>query len=133
MCFLLVFGLGCVSDSHHAHKARKGATFFIYQLIKIIFIMKTFNLSDLRKAVKNAKTPCAIVKQLYVYAEENSELKKQLPKKQILIDAIPTICEKYNVGSEKVVTMKSGAVRKYIIKFSLDMVLRYIAAENKTK
>lgn len=94
---------------------------------------KNFNLSELRKAVKNAKTPCAIVKQLYVYAEENSELKKQLPKKQALIDAIPSICETYNVGSEKVITMKSGAVRKYTIKFSLDMVLRYIAAGNKTK
>lgn len=79
-------------------------------------------LSEIRVLVKGCKTPSAIVKQMYVYAEDCKELKGVLPKKQVLLNCIPTICEKYNVG-----TIKTTSRCSYTIKFSMDMVCKFLA------
>lgn len=94
-----------------------------------------FSLAAVRNAVKNAKTPCALVKTLYVYAEseQGAELRAILPaKKQELIDKIPAICKAYNVGGTRTVKTKDGGERVQTIRFSIDMVLRYICGTHNT-
>jgi len=96
---------------------------------------KIFNLSAVRNAVKNAKTPCALVKTLYIYAEsdQGAELRAILPaKKQNLIDKIPAICNAYNVGGTRTVKTKDGGERVQTIRFSIDMVLRYICSTHNS-
>lgn len=107
---------------------------FNYQNFIIMKTNDLFNLANARVSLKNAKTPCAIVKSLYVFAEEKEgkDLKAILPaKKQDAIDLIATICEMYNVGGTRKVTIK-GVEREFTIKFSADMFLRGICKLHNT-
>lgn len=90
------------------------------------------NLAQMRKALATLKgNPAQVIKQGYALAEGDKELVKSLiSKKQALAD-MDSICKKYNVGAQKVVNLKNGGARSYIIKFSFDMVVRYSAELNK--
>lgn len=91
------------------------------------------NLAQMRKALSTLKgNPAQVIKQGYALSEGDKELIKSLiSKKQALAD-MESICQKYNVGAQKVVNLKNGGTRSYKIKFSFDMVVRYSAELNKT-
>lgn len=89
-------------------------------------------LANVRESLKKAKTPCAIVKTLYVFAEQPcaEDLAAILPKsKNDACALIPDVCKLYNVGTEKEFTKKDGTKGVRIVRFSVDMFLRYLCAK----
>lgn len=99
---------------------------------KIMKANEFVKLSNVRESLKKAKTPCAIVKTLYVFAEQQGaeSLAAILPKsKNDACALIPAVCELYNVGTAKECTKKDGTKAQRIIRFSADMFLRFLCAK----
>jgi len=89
-------------------------------------------LANVRESLKKAKTPCAIVKTLYVFAEQQGaeDLAAILPKsKNDACALIPEVCKMYSVGTEKEYTKKDGTKAVRVVRFSVDMFLRYLCAK----
>lgn len=79
--------------------------------------------------MKNANTPSAKVKFLYVLAQENGgeDLRAILPaKKDDAIKLIADVCKANNVGGTRTITHKDGTTTEQTIKFSADMFVRFL-------
>ena len=75
---------------------------------------------------------CGIVKQLYAYKDECKELAALLPKdKKVFLAMGETVCKAMGVGGTYVVNYKDGRKAERVRKLSVDVVLRYLVANQK--
>lgn len=89
-------------------------------------------LASVRASIKNANTPSAKVKFLYVLAQEKGgeELRALLPaKKDDAVALIADVCKANNVGGTRTINHQDGTTTEQTIKFSADMFVRYLCKQ----
>lgn len=96
--------------------------------------MASIKLADVRSSLKDVKCSyCGIVKQLYALKDDCKELSALLPKdKKTFLTMGETVCNAMGVGETYVINYKDSRTVERVRKLSVDMVLRYLVAEQAT-